>query len=366
MSFNGVGPSFTCVRLLQGMSAAGASCGLVLDRATKKIERLDYRTTVPGALSFIPYRYVQPGASRASESYFLRQVQAGDIAYLWPSVSLETHRILRDRGHAIILEGINTRMASARKVLDQAYRNIGLEPAHGITEERIVEEEAKLELASAIFAPSPVVEDALKGSPLADGGVIPASYGVDLPDWKRSDYRGEDPLKVLFVGYACVRKGVNTLLEAWDRSRIKGELIIAGTIEPAIASRYSDLLSRPDVRPLGFVKDVLALYRSADLFVLPSLEEGDPLVTYEAAAHGLPLMVSQAGAGRMGGQEGGIYRVDPYDVESLVEGFRTLSQDSDRREFLGRGARAVVENFRWSDAGSRRVRSLRDHLARLA
>ena len=38
-------------------------------------------------------------------------------------------------------------------------------------------------------------------------------------------------------------------------------------------------LNRADVRCMGFVRDIDKLYRDADVFVLPSFEEGDPLVT---------------------------------------------------------------------------------------
>lgn len=364
MSYNGVGPSFTCMRILQGIQRAGVSCDLVLNRTRRPVEDISYRAAVPRILSLIPYRFVEARATERAEEFYLSNLNEGDVAYLWPAASLRIHQLASDRGAHIILEGINTRMARAKQILDAAYDRIGLPPAHGITEERIAEEEEKLGLASAIFAPSPAVEGALEGSTLRPGGVISSSYGTDIPDWTRPEPTGEsaDAVRVLFVGYACVRKGFNTLLEAWGEAGLNGELIVAGDIEPAIRSKFADLLSRPDVRTVGFVRDVCALYRSSDIFVLPSLEEGDPLVTYEAAAHGLPLVVSREGAGRMGSRGAGVRLVDARDPESLVSALRTLAGDTDEREALGRDARFAVEDFRWSAVGARRAQLLRTHL----
>jgi glycosyltransferase involved in cell wall biosynthesis len=297
-------------------------------------------------------------ASAAAEMHYLKSLQAGDIAYLWPAVSLQAHRLLHDRGFQIVLEGINTRMSSAKQVLDDAYRQINLPPAHGITEERIAEEEQKLALASAIFAPSPAVERALKGSPLDPGGVISASYGTDIPDWSRSEKDEAGALRVLFVGYACVRKGIHVLLQAWNEARVKGELIIAGAIEPAVRRHCAHLLDDPSVRTLGFIRDVRSLYRSADIFVLPSFEEGDPLVTYEAAAHELPLVVSFHGAGRLGSRGDSVCLIDEHDAASLVHALRGLANDAEMRIDAGRRARSAVEEFRWSAVGARRAQAL--------
>ena len=47
---------------------------------------------------------------------------------------------------------------------------------------------------------------------------------------------------------------------------------------------------------IDFVADVRALYRTADVFVFPSLEEGGPQVTYEACGCGLPVITTPMGA----------------------------------------------------------------------
>lgn len=289
-------------------------------------------------------------------------VRPGDIAYLWPAVSLETHRILHKRGIPIVLEGINTRMASAKQILDAAYKALGAEPAHGITEARIAEEEKKYTYASAIFTPSHNVETALKGSSL-EHRFISASYGVDTtkasPERNYADHGRS--LTFLFCGYACVRKGVHFLLEAWKRFHGPHKLQLVGKVEPLIAERYADVLESDRVETVGFVKNVHPWFAGADIFVFPSLEEGDPLVTYEAALHGLPIIASPMGAGRIGEVPGTVTVVEPRDEGALLNAMETLAGSRSIREQLGRAARAAAMEYDWNLVGAKRAEDLIRH-----
>ena len=137
---------------------------------------LDYFSAVPRLLSGLPYGSVSRFATRSTEETFMRDLQDGEIAYLWPSVSLRAHEIVHERGNPIVLEGINTRMASAR--LRSPLRHtadVGLAPLHGITDERVAEEENKFRLARGIFAPSPGVEAALQDACLLPWGIVDLS-----------------------------------------------------------------------------------------------------------------------------------------------------------------------------------------------
>ena len=75
---------------------------------------------------------------------------------------------------------------------------------------------------------------------------------------------------------------------------------------------------------MDYTRDIAFAYREADFFAFPSLEEGSPLVTYEAMANGLPVLTSPMGAGGIvrDGKDGII--VSPYDEEALVTGLQQL------------------------------------------
>ena len=353
MAVDGIGPSYTCLKLVEGALAAGGELELLVNRSRLPRQAPAVRPLLRGPLAWLPHRAVQRPASRALEAWYLSRLRPGDIAWLWPAVSLRTHETVARRGNPIVLEGINTRMQAAKAVLDAAYDAFGAPPGHGITEARIAEEEAKLALAATIFAPSPAVEQALAGSPL-EGRFLGSSYGVDTSTMPPPRSPGER-VTFLFCGYVCVRKGAHHLLDAWARMPDDARLRLVGRIEPVIAERYAGLLASDRVEAVGFTRDVASHYRASDVFVFPSLEEGDPLVTYEAALHGLPIVTSAPGAGRIGAERNCAIVVEPSDGEALLEALMGLYRSAElRAEWGGRG-RAAVPDYDWNRVGAARA-----------
>lgn len=364
MACDGIGPSLTCTRLLDGAHGAGYTADLFATRSRAPLPRVPVHLALRGPLAALPYRWVGPAASRRLERRFLASIRNGDIAYLWPAASLAIHEALHARGIPIVLEGINTRMASARRILDAAYETFGVAPVHGITDQRIAEEEAKLALATAIFAPGKLVESALTGSPL-EHRIIPASYGVDTTRAaaERTYTDGARGLVFLFCGTVCVRKGAHHLLEAWKHIPAPHRLRFVGKIEPVIAQRYAQLLGSNRVEVVGFVRDVHPHFAGADVFVMPSLEEGSPQVTYEAALHGLPIVASPMGASRIGDVDGSMLIVDPASTDALAYAMTELARSLELRQLLGRRARAVALGYHWPEVGARRMQALHSFLA---
>jgi glycosyltransferase involved in cell wall biosynthesis len=172
--------------------------------------------------------------------------------------------------------------------------------------------------------------------------------------------RGHRCNTVFFRQAACVRKGVHHLLDAWAQMGGRHKLQFVGAIEPAIAERYRDLLTSDRVEVVGFVDDVHPWFAKADVFVMPSLEEGGPQVTYEAALHGLPIIASPMGACRIGDRDGALLIVEPSRTEDLLQAMTLLADDFDLRAELGREARKRAFGFHWPDVGARRAQLLRE------
>ncbi|MGR3540513.1 MAG: glycosyltransferase family 4 protein [Hasllibacter sp.] len=370
MAFDGIGPAHTCARLFEGLSRAGLRSELYVGRLREAVSAGPVRTGLPRPLGGLPYRHVGGLARRRIERAYLRSLSEGDVAYLWPAASLALHRRLARRGIPIVQEAINTRMARAKAVLDQAYDELGMPPRHGITAGRIAEEEEKYALSDAIFCPSPATEDALRGHPLAPG-IMPASYGVasgparPAAGSEGAGSEGAGPV-FLFVGFAGVRKGFPALLEAWRGMPPEARLRVAGRLEDAVRDRYADILDRPNVELLGFRRDVRDLMRTADAFVLPSLEEGDALVTYEAADAGLPIVATAEGGGRFADETGCVRIVPAKAPEELLAEMRTLAASREDRAELGRRTRAAALDYTWDRVAARRADRLRARFAGLA
>ncbi len=155
----------------------------------------------------------------------------------------------------------------------------------------------------------------------------------------------ERGLLAAFVGSEWERKGLEPAIRAlvWAP---EWTLAIAGAGERA---RYEELAGQLGVgerlRWLGVTADVQLVYQMADAFVLPSSYETFSLVTFEAAASGLPVLATPVSGVRElidDGRNGLLITRDPQLIaERLVE----LAADPGLRSRLGRAARETALGF---------------------
>jgi glycosyltransferase involved in cell wall biosynthesis len=174
---------------------------------------------------------------------------------------------------------------------------------------------------------------------IAPNAVDAAAYGAAAVD--RS---GRERATFVYIGRLDPEKGLDVLLDAWDG--VRGELVIAGagSDEQRLRAR-----SPAHVRFVGAVtqEETVALYRDADVFVLPSRSEPWGMVLNEAAAAGLPLVATD-GVGAAydllrDGENG--FRVPVGDVDALREALRTLAGDADLRRRQGERSRELAARF---------------------
>src|SRR5262249_54195414 len=157
----------------------------------------------------------------------------------------------RERGFVTVREMINTCIATRKVILDDAYARLGLHPDNRITRpvtvERVNREREELKRYDYIFSPNPMVEKSLVEIGVDPSKILRSSFG-----WSPSRYAssvGEKRSKglvVLFVGDVCVRKGIPQLLAAWEKSAVKGQLILAGEVEASLTSLIAPYLRRQD------------------------------------------------------------------------------------------------------------------------
>ncbi|MDX2225462.1 MAG: glycosyltransferase family 4 protein, partial [Rhodospirillaceae bacterium] len=111
-------------------------------------------------------------------------------------------------------------------------------------------------------------------------------------------------------------------------------------------------------------EELPAIYRAADVFVLPSRDEGMSNALLEAMAAGVPALCTDVAGMRdviTPGETGLI--VPPEDPDALSKALLTLLTDTDLRARLGRAGRGhVVRRFSWTRA----ARSWRAILHRIA
>lgn len=142
------------------------------------------------------------------------------------------------------------------------------------------------------------------------------------------------------------RKNLGLLLAAVARLRQDGVAVtlrLAGTI-PSVATRakVSALGLDGAVEFLGeLTADALvAFYRSLDLFVLPSHQEGLCIAGIEAMASGVPVVSTRCGGPQDYVRDGETGFLCDWSAEDMATAIRRAIADRDR---LGLGARRVAE-----------------------
>jgi glycosyltransferase involved in cell wall biosynthesis len=166
--------------------------------------------------------------------------------------------------------------------------------------------------------------------------------------------------RAIFTGQLSVRKGIHHLIRAWEELALKNaELLLVG--EPTDEfGREVVKTNRPGVHWLRYQPHsrLAALYREASIFVGPSLCEAGFNSIYEAAASGLPSIVSdRAGSLVRNGVEG--FVVGAGDVGALRSRIELLHRDFDLRRKMSAAARKRAEDFTWGRFGQRLVKAYR-------
>lgn len=162
----------------------------------------------------------------------------------------------------------------------------------------------------------------------------------------------DDAFVLVCIGSLTEQKGHAYLLEAM--SKVIGScpealllLVGDGVLRKRLERDVGERQLAHAVRFLGNSMDVPLILAASDLFVLPSLWEGLPLVLLEAAAAGLATVATDVGGTQelmVNGETGML--IPPGLSEVLSDSIIMLSKNPDRRLEMGRRARQhVTERF---------------------
>ena len=187
------------------------------------------------------------------------------------------------------------------------------------------------------------------------------------PEWTSPPGRAAADGYVLFVGTLEPRKNLAGLLDAYGRFVTRHadapRLVIAG--QPAVgagaaigAAERAPLAGRVEFR--GYVPrdQTEALFKGAQMFVLPSFDEGFGIPALEAMAAGVPVIASNRGGLPEVVGDAGLL-IDPDDPESLSAAMLRLSTDDSLRATLAARGLERSRLFTWSQA-ARDVRNAYD------
>ena len=167
----------------------------------------------------------------------------------------------------------------------------------------------------------------------------------------------------LFVGAIEPRKNLDTLLDAWQSTRLRDDfdLLIAGPVGWSAEKTMARLRAGvPGVRYLGYVSEheLPGLTAGATVFVYPSLYEGFGFPVAQAMAAGVPVITSNTSCLPEIAGEGALF-VDPRSPADIAAALQQALTSPSLREQLSRAGVARAQRYRWDECAKKSLEFFR-------
>jgi glycosyltransferase involved in cell wall biosynthesis len=219
--------------------------------------------------------------------------------------------------------------------------------------------------ADAVVVPSPAIEAELLAAGFAAEKIVRLDSGVPIPEPLTAARRvqaretigysnpalslDERTLLAIYTGRLHAAKGLKSLIDAWAKvveRRLDARLWLVGEgPEHARLERQIRALGLAGrVALVGSFDNIEDMLLAADLFVLPSFEEGLSMALLEAMAIGLPVVASHIAGNRRVVEHGveGLL-VPPGDSVALADAIERVFAAPDFVAGLGAAARRRVQ-----------------------
>ena len=262
---------------------------------------------------------------------------------------LEAGRLAHKRGARYICDRGSAHIRLQDRLLREEHDLWGM-PFSGIDPRTIAREEAEYDEADRITIPSAFAYRSFVEQGISAEKLRLLPYGVDVSRFQPVSKPVEDKFDVLFVGGMSLRKGVQYLVQAYQRINhpAKSLTFIGAPSPDLIALLIMRGLWPADARVLGAMpqaelKNIMSL---SHVLVLPSIEDGFGMVMAQAMACGCPVIASRNTGGEdlfSDGREG--YIVPIRDVDALAGRMQQMADNPDQRANMGKCALEHVRNL---------------------
>ena len=225
---------------------------------------------------------------------------------------------------------------------------------------RIKELDDSIKQADLLIVPSLFVKQTLEMAGF-DKPMRIISFGADIKEnfsEKDIEKRKEEKMvRFIFAGSVNFRKGINFLLEAWQKLKLENsQLLICGRVHKSIWKELKNY-NLKNVKFCGFV-NMEKYYRKGDVFVFPTLFEGSAKVVYEAMSYGLPVITTfNAGSIVEDGRNGFIVPIG--DIDELAEKMLYFYKNRSEIVKMGKNALDEVKDYTWDFYGQKIIKIYR-------
>jgi glycosyltransferase involved in cell wall biosynthesis len=209
----------------------------------------------------------------------------------------ESFKWARERGGKTFLDAGNSHPENFWKILSEEHRRWNC-PDLPVARHHYERALKMMENVDFVLAASSFVAKSFLERGFRPGSILPHPRPINLEDFKPAERpRPKDrPLTLINTGALSLRKGSPYLFEAFRlvRKKIPGARLVLRRI---ITGNIRDVLSKFQDLPVTWLDSMshheLADHlREADIFILPSLEDGLALTVVEALACGLPVITT--------------------------------------------------------------------------
>ena len=226
-----------------------------------------------------------------------RMLRPGDHILSSYGYANASFKWVRKHGGKTFLDGGNSHPENFWNIISEEHRQWGCTypPVARVWHEQSL---AMMEHVDYVFAPSKFVANSFLERGFKPEQILPNIYPINLECFTpRTTPRPKDqPLRVISTGRLTLRKGTPYLLEAF-RIVLKQEPQARLLLTEGMAENMRPIMARNADLPIDWAPglshpQLAERLRSADIFVMPSLEEGLARTSLEAMACGLPVVVT--------------------------------------------------------------------------
>jgi glycosyltransferase involved in cell wall biosynthesis len=280
-----------------------------------------------------------------------------DIFVGWSSFSLYSLRKVRSFNKISILERGSTHILWQTNQLKKEYKFFNRQ--FNDTNQAVINKELlEYDAADYICVPTNFVKSTFIQHGINSKKIFVNPYGVNPSEFKFHPLK-TDKFVILFCGGITIRKGAQYLIRAFNQLSLKdAELWFVGKVDPDFHAIFAKEMAQPNIKFKGpFPQSELSeVYNQANIFCLPSLEEGQAMVLHQAMRCGLPIIATEeSGAADL--IDGNGYLITSRSIDSIAERIQYLYTHSSTLEDLGKRSLELSQgNYSWKDYTQRAIK----------
>lgn len=184
-----------------------------------------------------------------------------------------------------------------------------------------------------------------------DSGILEVAKKITSTECEKilDKFKINNPF-LFYVGNAHPHKNLESLIKSFlilQKKYPKLTLVLSGN-DHFFWQRLKAENQHQNIVYTGFVtdKELVVLYKNAEMFVLPSFEEGFGIPILEAFANLCPVVSSNGGSLPEIGSDAAIY-FNPYDISDIVDKIERILQSKKLRQDLIKKGATRVKQFSW-------------------